>query len=150
MGDPTTQLTEFRPQKEFFIGIDSDGCTFDTMEIKIKECFCPQFINHFDLQAVAKYAREVWEFKNLYSKTRGTNRFNTCIGLFGLASGLGATLSTTMAGALAAQYGAAVAFIALAVVGLLAVALAWLAMPETRGCGAVSLSQSATDALLKG
>lgn len=33
------------------------------------------FIKHFDLQAVSKYARETWEFVNLYSKTRGANRF---------------------------------------------------------------------------
>jgi phosphoglycolate phosphatase-like HAD superfamily hydrolase len=45
------------------------------MEIKHKECFAPMFIKHFDLQAVSKYAREVWEFVNLYSKTRGANRF---------------------------------------------------------------------------
>jgi len=64
-----------KPEKEFFIGIDSDGCTFDTMEIKHKECFCPNFIEHFSMQAVSKYAREVWEFVNLYSKTRGCNRF---------------------------------------------------------------------------
>jgi phosphoglycolate phosphatase-like HAD superfamily hydrolase len=45
------------------------------MEIKHKECFAPAFIKHFHLQAASKYAREVWEFVNLYSKTRGTNRF---------------------------------------------------------------------------
>jgi len=45
------------------------------MEIKHKECFAPMFIKHFALQAVSKYAREVWEFVNLYSKTRGANRF---------------------------------------------------------------------------
>ena len=33
------------------------------------------FIKHFELQAASKYAREVWEFVNLYSKTRGANRF---------------------------------------------------------------------------
>lgn len=33
------------------------------------------FIKYFDLQAVSKYARETWEFVNLYSKTRGANRF---------------------------------------------------------------------------
>lgn len=68
-------LIELKPQKEFFIGIDSDGCVFDTMEIKHKECFTPMFIKHFRLQAASKYAREVWEFVNLYSKTRGINRF---------------------------------------------------------------------------
>jgi phosphoglycolate phosphatase-like HAD superfamily hydrolase len=75
MSDPAQILKDFRPSKEFFIGIDSDGCIFDSMEIKHKECFAPMFIKHFDLQAVSKYAREVWEFVNLYSKTRGANRF---------------------------------------------------------------------------
>ena len=75
MNDPSQVLRDFRPAKEFFIGIDSDGCVFDSMEIKHKECFTPMFIKHFNLQAVSKYAREVWEFVNLYSKTRGANRF---------------------------------------------------------------------------
>jgi len=75
MDNPTADLKNLRPEKKFFIGIDSDGCAFDTMEIKHKECFCPAFINHFDLQAVSKYTREAWEFVNLYSRTRGTNRF---------------------------------------------------------------------------
>src|SRR5213080_2367606 len=75
MNDPVQVLKEFKPSKEFFIGIDSDGCIFDSMEIKHKECFTPMFIKHFELQAASKYAREVWEFVNLYSKTRGANRF---------------------------------------------------------------------------
>jgi len=75
MSDPAQVLRDFRPTKEFFIGIDSDGCIFDSMEIKHKECFTPMFIKHFQLQPVSKYAREVWDFVNLYSKTRGANRF---------------------------------------------------------------------------
>jgi phosphoglycolate phosphatase-like HAD superfamily hydrolase len=75
MSDPAQVLRDFKPTKEFFIGIDSDGCIFDSMEIKHKECFAPMFIKHFHLQAVSKYAREVWEFVNLYSKDRGANRF---------------------------------------------------------------------------
>ena len=75
MTDPAQMLRDFKPNKEFFIGIDSDGCVFDSMEIKHKECFTPMFIKHFNLQAASKYAREVWEFVNLYSKTRGENRF---------------------------------------------------------------------------
>ncbi len=74
-----TQLKNLSPTKDFFIGIDSDGCVFDTMEIKHKECFCPNVIKHFELQAISKYVREVWEFANLYSKTRGANRFITLI-----------------------------------------------------------------------
>lgn len=61
--------------KDFFIGIDSDGCVFDSMEVKHKECFCPAFINALELQSISKYAREVWDFVNLYSMTRGANRF---------------------------------------------------------------------------
>jgi phosphoglycolate phosphatase-like HAD superfamily hydrolase len=75
MSDPAQILKDFKPAKPFFIGIDSDGCVFDSMELKHKECFTPMFIKHFDLQAVSKYAREVWDFVNLYSKTRGANRF---------------------------------------------------------------------------
>src|SRR5439155_5429466 len=73
--DPAQILRDFKPSREFFVGIDSDGCIFDSMEIKHKECFAPMFIKHFELQPVSKYAREVWEFVNLYSKDRGANRF---------------------------------------------------------------------------
>ena len=79
MADPAAPLKEFRKEKDFFIGIDSDGCVFDSMEIKHKECFCPAFVNHYGLQPVSKYAREVWEFVNLYSETRGTNRFKAVL-----------------------------------------------------------------------
>jgi phosphoglycolate phosphatase-like HAD superfamily hydrolase len=68
-------LEDLTPENEFFIGIDSDGCAFDTMEIKQKECFCPNTIKFWRLQSISKYARETVEFVNLYSKTRGLNRF---------------------------------------------------------------------------
>ncbi len=73
------QLIDLSPAKEFFIGIDSDGCVFDTMEIKQKECFCPNFIKYFDLQNVQKVARETWELVNLYSVYRGSNRFQALL-----------------------------------------------------------------------
>jgi len=79
LNDPAQALRDFTPSKEFFIGIDSDGCVFDSMEIKHQECFAPMFIKHFNLQSVSKYAREVWIFVNLYSKTRGCNRFHALI-----------------------------------------------------------------------
>lgn len=85
--NPHKILDDLKPQKDFFIGIDSDGCVFDTMEIKHKECFCPQFIKHYELQRVSKYARETWEFVNLYSKTRGINRFKALIKAIQLLAG---------------------------------------------------------------
>jgi phosphoglycolate phosphatase-like HAD superfamily hydrolase len=78
------KLKDLQPTKEFFVGIDSDGCAFDTMEIKQKECFCPNFIKFYGLQKISKYARETWEFVNLYSKTRGTNRFLAVLETFSL------------------------------------------------------------------
>ncbi|MBK7629510.1 MAG: HAD family hydrolase [Ignavibacteriales bacterium] len=77
--NPQKVLEDLKPTKEFFVGIDSDGCVFDTMEIKQKEAFCPTFIKHYKLQKISKYAREVWEFVNLYSKTRGVNRFKALL-----------------------------------------------------------------------
>jgi len=68
-------LRNLSPEREFFVGIDSDGCAFDTMEIKQKECFCPNFIRFWGFQPVATAARQTWEFTNLYSRHRGTNRF---------------------------------------------------------------------------
>ncbi len=73
--DPQKVMRDFEPTCEYFVGIDSDGCAFDTMEPKQKEVFCPTTIWKWDLMAVSKYAREVWLFVNLYSKTRGCNRF---------------------------------------------------------------------------
>ena len=73
--DPQQKLKDLKPRHEFFIGIDSDGCVFDTMEPKQKEFFCPNVIRYFGLMPVSRVARETWEFVNLYSKTRGVNRF---------------------------------------------------------------------------
>ncbi|MGZ3319054.1 MAG: hypothetical protein ACXU95_17405, partial [Isosphaeraceae bacterium] len=55
--DPQRLLREFQKCNEFFVGIDSDGCAFDTMEVKHKECFIPNIIRYYNLAAVSKYAR---------------------------------------------------------------------------------------------
>jgi phosphoglycolate phosphatase-like HAD superfamily hydrolase len=81
---PQDRLLAFKRQHSYFVGIDSDGCVFDTMEIKHKECFIPNIIKHWGLQAVSKYAREVAEFVNLYSKWRGINRFPALLMTFDL------------------------------------------------------------------
>lgn len=73
------RLRDLSPAHRFFIGIDSDGCVFDTMECKHKECFVPATIKHWGLQAVSRYAREAAEFVNLYSIWRGTNRWPALI-----------------------------------------------------------------------
>ena len=62
----------------------------------------------------------------------GKGHYNLCIGLFGLTAGIGATLSTLVAGFIADRFGNTVSFIALAAAGALAVLLVWVALPETR------------------
>lgn len=68
-------ISNFKAQHSFLVCIDSDGCVFDVMEVKHKECFCPATVNYWDLQAVSRFAREAWDFVNLYSVYRGINRF---------------------------------------------------------------------------
>jgi len=68
-------LIDLKKQHSTFVGIDSDGCVFDTMEIKQKNCFHPRIVSHWHLEKIEKYVREAAEFVNLYSKWRGQNRF---------------------------------------------------------------------------
>lgn len=77
MADYAKTLRNFKPTKKFLIAIDSDGCAFDAMGIKQRECFCPWMIACFGLQPVAEAARECKEFADLYSNTRGANRHKT-------------------------------------------------------------------------
>ena len=84
MSDPQSQLKNFPKRHEYLVCVDSDGCAFDTMEIKHKECFIPNIINYWELQPVSKYARYAAEFVNLYSKDRGLNRFPALIRVFDL------------------------------------------------------------------
>ena len=84
MMDPVASLKAHQPSHEFLIAIDSDGCAFDTMEIKHKECFIPNIIKYWDLQPVSKYARAAAEFVNLYSTWRGINRFPALLMVFDL------------------------------------------------------------------
>ncbi len=80
-------LKNLEPGREFFVGIDSDGCVFPTMELKHKECFIPNIIRCWKLQPVSKYVREAAEFINLYSKWRGVNRFPALLMVFDLLKG---------------------------------------------------------------
>jgi MFS family permease len=63
--------------------------------------------------------------------TNGTGRFNLAQGLVGTASGIGASLSTALFGVIAAGFGSTVVFLSIASVGLVAVLILWLLMPET-------------------
>ncbi len=77
----------FDRSRDYLICVDSDGCLLDNMELKHKECFCPATVNVWNLQAVSKYARQAAEHVNLYSRTRGYNRFPAIIRTLDLVYG---------------------------------------------------------------
>ena len=78
------ELYKLVPERSYFAGIDSDGCVFDSMEIKQKQFFIPAALKFFDLLPIEKFVKETWEFVNLYSIHRGSNRFRALIRVFDL------------------------------------------------------------------
>jgi phosphoglycolate phosphatase-like HAD superfamily hydrolase len=77
--DPQEKLKQFRPSKDFFVGIDSDGCAFNSMEVKHNDSFSVNLIRFFGLQAISRQVHQAWDFVNLYSQTRGCNRFKAIV-----------------------------------------------------------------------
>ena len=70
--------------------------------------------------------------------THGKGHYTLCLSLLGLAAGAGTAISTALAGWAADHYGRHAAFWVLAAVGVAAVVLVALAMPETRRSGDAS------------
>ena len=64
--------------------------------------------------------------------TRGTGRFNLAQGIVGSAVGIGASLSTTLAGYMSDYLGSGAAFLGLAVLACAGLILVWASLPETR------------------
>ena len=77
--DAAAALKNFQPKHDYFVGIDSDGCAFNSMEVKHNDCFSVNLIKHFGLPAVSRQVHQAWDFVNLYSKTRGCNRFKAIL-----------------------------------------------------------------------
>jgi len=64
--------------------------------------------------------------------TRHSGRFNLTQGLIGCAMGIGASISTTLAGFLSDRYNSYATFLTLGVVAIIGFVAVWLLMPETR------------------
>ena len=63
--------------------------------------------------------------------TRGTGHFNVSLGAISTALGIGAALSTSFAGIIVVNFSYSAAFLSLASIAAVGLALFWLAMPET-------------------
>lgn len=57
------------------LAVDSDGCVIDSMTVKHERCFTPALIKIWQLKPVAALATELALDINLYSESRGLNRF---------------------------------------------------------------------------
>ncbi len=68
-------LTTFKKQKDLLICIDSDGCAMDTMDVKHIRCFGPCMVAEWGLEAWNNEILTRWNEINLYTMTRGINRF---------------------------------------------------------------------------
>lgn len=68
-------LNEFKKVKDFLICVDSDGCAMDTMDIKHIKCFGPCMVTEWKLEEWNDEILTRWNAINLYTMTRGINRF---------------------------------------------------------------------------
>jgi phosphoglycolate phosphatase-like HAD superfamily hydrolase len=75
-------IDSFKKSKEFLVCVDSDGCAMDTMEVKHRKCFGPKIVEVWGLQDIEEKFLETWNNINLYSKTRGINRFKGLVKIF--------------------------------------------------------------------
>lgn len=65
----------FNKSSDYLICFDSDGCVIDTMDIKHSLCFGPQMIRAWRLESWNYEILDRWKEINLYTITRGINRF---------------------------------------------------------------------------
>lgn len=68
-------LNSYKKSREFLVCIDSDGCAMDTMDCKHFHCFGPCMVDEWALGEWREPVLTYWNQVNLYSMTRGINRF---------------------------------------------------------------------------
>ena len=73
----------FVRKHDYLVCVDSDGCVMDTMNCKHFHCFGPCMVTEWGLEEWKEEILDRWNVINLFSMTRGINRFK------GLAMALG-------------------------------------------------------------
>ena len=73
----------FERKHDYLVCVDSDGCVMDTMNCKHFQCFGPCMVTEWGLEEWKEEILDRWNVINLFSMTRGINRFK------GLAMALG-------------------------------------------------------------
>ena len=68
-------FSKFKKRRDFLICVDSDGCAMDTMDVKHFNCFGPCMVEEWSLDEWREVILTRWNEINLYTITRGINRF---------------------------------------------------------------------------
>ena len=74
----TSRFLTFEKQNDFLVCVDSDGCAMDTMDIKHERFFGPFSADVFGIEDCNTYLED-WNRINLFSSTRGVNRFKALV-----------------------------------------------------------------------
>lgn len=69
------KFSEYVKRNDFLVCVDSDGCAMNTMDIKHFRCFGPCMVAEWELNAWQEEILARWNEINLYTMTRGINRF---------------------------------------------------------------------------
>ncbi len=70
-----SEFKDFVKRRDYLVCVDSDGCAMDTMDCKHICCFGPCMVAEWGLEKWREPVLERWNDINLYSMTRGINRF---------------------------------------------------------------------------
>jgi phosphoglycolate phosphatase-like HAD superfamily hydrolase len=65
----------FERKHDYLVCVDSDGCVMDTMNCKHFHCFGPCMVTEWGLEEWKEEILQRWNVINLFSMTRGINRF---------------------------------------------------------------------------
>ena len=65
----------FEKKHDYLVCVDSDGCVMDTMNCKHFHCFGPCMVTEWGLEEWKEEILDRWNVINLFSMTRGINRF---------------------------------------------------------------------------
>lgn len=74
----STLPEQFKKQKKFLVCVDSDGCAMDTMNVKHERFFGPLAADEYGIKDREIFLVE-WNRINLFSGTRGINRFKALV-----------------------------------------------------------------------
>ncbi len=90
MANNTTRIQEYRKTKDWLFCIDSDGCAINSMDVKHQRCFGPSIVDVWpDQTKEHKDFLNLWNDINLYTSSRGVNRFKGLVMIFEYRKSLG-------------------------------------------------------------